>query len=224
MSIHLERDLERLHHDILQMCSTVEAMIHRAVDGLREPAISLAEELSNADDEIDAMDVQIENDCLKLLALHQPVAIDLRRIATVLKITGELERVADLGVNIAERAAGLVGNPEVIVSDKLQDMSRKALEMLHRSIDCYVELDSQTSRSLLAEDDEVDRLNAEIIAELQNIMRSSPDLVEPAMHLFSATRHIERIADHATNIAEDVVFLVEGVIIRHRSDFRAAKL
>ena len=220
MSIHLERDLEGLHHDILHMCTLVEDMIHRAVDGLRSPSNQLAEDLHTSDDDIDAMDVQIENDCLKILALHQPVAIDLRRIATVLKIIGELERVADLGVNIAERAAGLIGKTEVTVSDKLQDMSRKSLEMLHRSIDCYVELDSLGAREILESDDEVDRLNAEIIEELRGIMRSSPNLVEPALHLFSATRHIERVADHATNIAEDVVFMVEGVIIRHRADFR----
>ena len=220
MSIHLERDLEGLHHDILHMCTLVEDMIHCAVDGLRSPSNQLAEDLHTSDDDIDAMDVQIENDCLKILALHQPVAIDLRRIATVLKITGELERVADLGVNIAERAAGLIGKTEVTVSDKLQDMSRKSLEMLHRSIDCYVELDSLGAREILESDDEVDRLNAEIIEELRGIMRSSPNLVEPALHLFSATRHIERVADHATNIAEDVVFMVEGVIIRHRADFR----
>ena len=95
--------------------------------------------------------------------------------------------------------------------------------MLHRSIDCYVELDSQGAREILASDDEVDRLNAEIISELHDVMRSSQDLVEPALHLFSATRHIERVADHATNIAEDVVFMVEGVIIRHRADFRPAR-
>jgi phosphate transport system protein len=222
MSIHLERDLDGLHHDILHMCSIVEEMIHRAVDGLRAPNTDLAEELAAADDEIDAMDVQIENDCLKILALHQPVAIDLRRIATVLKITGELERVADLGVSIAELVAGMVGSREVVVSDKLHDMSRKALEMLHRSIDCYVELDSKSARAILAEDEDVDRLNAEIICEILDVMRSSPDLISAALHLFSATRHIERVADHATNIAEDVVFMVEGVIIRHRSDFRAA--
>ena len=111
-----------------------------------------------------------------------------------------------------------------MVSDKLQDMSRKSLEMLHRSIDCYVELDGQGARAILESDDEVDRLNAEIIEELRGVMRSSPDMVEPALHLFSATRHIERVADHATNIAEDVVFMVEGVIIRHRADFRAEQV
>jgi phosphate transport system protein len=222
MSIHLQRDLDGLHRDILHMCAMVEDMIHRAVDGLSSPNTALAEVLARDDDLIDTMDVQIENDCLKILALHQPVAIDLRRIATVLKISGELERVADLGVSIAARVAGMFGSGEVVVSDKLQDMSRKSLEMLHRSIDCYVELDSQSARAILAEDEEVDRLNAEIISELHDVMRASPDLVAPALHLFSATRHIERVADHATNIAEDVVFMVEGVIIRHRCDFRSA--
>ncbi|MBM83904.1 MAG: phosphate transport system regulatory protein PhoU [Planctomycetaceae bacterium] len=218
MSIHLERDLEILHHDILHMCSVVEEMIHRAVSGLRTPSLDLAGELAEADNEIDRMDVQIEDACLKILALHQPVAIDLRRISTVLKIGGELERVADLSVNIAERGAGLVGNSEIVVSDRLQDMAHLALQMLHRSIDSYVELDSTGAREILAEDDRVDQLNAEIIAALIDVMRTSPFLVEPALHLFSATRHIERVADHATNIAEDVVFMVDGVIIRHRSN------
>lgn len=200
------------------MCSLVEGMIHRAVDGLQSPAHALVDELSAADDDIDQMDVQIEEDCLKILALHQPVALDLRRIATVMKISGELERVADLAVNIAERGAGLAGNDKVVVPEQLQEMSKTALAMLYGSIDSYVELDSRKAREILEQDDIVDRLNADIIGELQDAMRASPDHVEPALHLFSATRHIERVADHATNIAEDVVFMVEGDIIRHQSD------
>lgn len=216
MSIHMERDLEQLHREILRMCSIVEEMIHRAVGGLQSPGLELAGELAATDDEIDRMDVQIEEDCLKILALHQPVALDLRRIATVLKISGELERVADLAVHIAQRGAGLVGHDEVVVSDRLQDMAKISLKMLFGSIDCYVELDSKRAREILLEDDRVDELNAEIIAELKGIMGESPVLIEPALQLFSAARHIERVADHATNIAEDVVFMVEGVIIRHR--------
>lgn len=200
------------------MCSLVEGMIHRAVDGLQSPGHKLVDELSASDDDIDQMDVQIEEDCLKILALHQPVALDLRRIATVMKISGELERVADLAVNIAERGAGLAGNDKVVVPDQLQEMSKTALAMLYGSIDSYVELDSRKAREILELDEIVDRLNAEIIAGLQDAMRASPDHVEPALHLFSATRHIERVADHATNIAEDVVFMVEGDIIRHQSD------
>jgi len=217
MSIHLVHDLEDLHRDILSMCAKVEEIIHRAVDGLRNPDSELAVELASQDDDIDRWDVRIEESCLKALALHQPVAVDLRRITAVLKITAELERVADLGVHIAERAASLSLQSEITVPDKLNNMAQIALEMLHQSIDAYVELDSELARRVCADDDRVDELNRDVIKELTQVMRRSPDLVEPAMHMFSASRHIERIADHATNIAEDVVYLVEGQIIRHRA-------
>lgn len=222
MSIHLIRDLESLHRDILSMCAMVEEMIHLAIDELGRSNSYPAVELAKKDDEIDRWDVRIEEECLKILALHQPVAIDLRRITSVLKISGELERVADLSVHIAERAASIANRPEVEVPEKLQTMARLALDMLHRSIDSYVVLDSILARQVCAEDDRVDQLNREIIQELTEVMKSSPTLVEPALHLFSASRHVERIADHATNIAEDVVYLVEGAIIRHRSRPTAA--
>ncbi len=222
MSIHLIRDLESLHRDILSMCASVEEMIHQAIADLSAPNAQIAVELARRDDEIDRWDVRIEEDCLKILALHQPVAIDLRRIASVLKITAELERVADLAVHIAERASALSRWPEVAVPDKLKLMARLALDMLHRAIDAYVVLDSHMAREVCAEDDRVDQMNREIIRDLSEVMKASPNLVDPVLHLFSASRHVERIADHATNIAEDVVYLVEGAIIRHRSRPNAA--
>ena len=214
--LHLSRDLDQLHRDILSMCALVEEMIHMAVDELKQPDLATASQLAERDDEIDAWDVRIEENCLKILALHQPVATDLRRIAAVLKITGELERIADLGVNIAERASALVGCPEIIVPDKLKQMARLAVEMVHRSIDSFVGLDSNVARQVCATDESVDELNREIILEMQELMKQSPDFVPPALHLFSASRHIERVADHATNIAEDVIYLIEGEIVRHR--------
>ena len=217
MSIHLMRDLEALHRNLLSMCAAVEAMIHRAVDGLAEPAYEKLHALASQDDDIDRWDVRIEEECLKILALHQPVAIDLRRITTVLKISSELERVADLGVHIAERACGLLTEPTPEVPQNLKQMAGLAVSMLHRSIDSYVELDSDLARAVCAQDDEVDQLNREIIAELIERMQTAPDYVEPALHMFSAARHVERVADHATNIAEDVVYLVEGRIVRHRT-------
>lgn len=217
MSVHLIRDLDALHRDLLSMSAMVEELIHKAVGGLADPSEEFARELAGQDDEIDRWDVRIEESCLKILALHQPVAGDLRRIATVLKITGELERVADLGVHIAERACGLASLPEIAVLDKLKEMARISLDMLHRSIDAYVALNSDAARKVCAEDDSVDELNREIIQELVQSMQCFPELVEASMHLFSASRHVERVADHATNIAEDVVYLVEGEIIRHRS-------
>lgn len=217
MSLHLIRDLDALHHSVLSLCAMVEELVHRAVKGLGEPSAELADELAENDKEIDLWDVRIEEECLKMLALHQPVAIDLRRIAAVLKITGELERVADLGVHIAERACGMIGHLELRLPPKLTEMSHLSLGMLHRSIDAYVELNTELARKVRSEDDLVDKLNREIIDELIGVMQAQPKLVEPAMHLFSAVRHVERVADHATNIAEDVIYLVEGEIVRHRA-------
>lgn len=215
MSIHLIRDLDSLHRDLLSMCAMVEELVARAVDSLGRPCADLTRELETRDDEIDRFDVQIEEECLKILALHQPVAIDLRRIASVLKITGELERVADLGVHIAERACAIDEYHEVAIPPRLRQMARLALDMLHRSIDAYVELDAGLARDICAQDDDVDRLNYEIIQELVARMKEFPEQIEPLVHLFSASRHVERIADHATNIAEMVVFMTSGEVVRH---------
>jgi phosphate transport system protein len=216
MTVHLIRDLESLHEDLLSMCAIVEEMVHQAVEGLAEPSDELAARLAIRDDEIDQWDVRIEEECLKMLALHHPVAIDLRRITSVMKMAGELERVADLAAHIAERAAGLVGWPEAGIHERLRQMAQMAVEMLHQSIDAYVNLDSHLARQVCSADAGVDQRNREIIHELTATMKRSPALVDSALNLFSASRHIERIADHATNIAEDVVYLVEGEIIRHR--------
>ncbi len=217
MTIHLTRDMETLHRDLLSMCAMVEELIQQAIQVLEKPSVETARLLAEKDNEIDRWDVSIENECLKLLALHQPVATDLRRIASVLKITGELERVADLGVHIAERACGTLSRPGATIPTKLHDMADLAVDMLHRAIDSYVELDPYKARAVCTDDDRVDELNRQIIRELTELMQSNPDLVEPLMHVFSASRHVERVADHATNIAEDVVYMVEGVIIRHRN-------
>jgi phosphate transport system protein len=220
MSTHLTRDLGVLHRNLLSMCATVEELVHKAVDELADPNIERAKELAKQDDEVDRFDVSIEEECLKILALHQPVATDLRRITTVLKISAELERVADISVHIAERASSLADQPGIVVPEKMKEMAARAVEMLHKAIDAYVALDSQLARNIIESDSAVDELNREIIAELVAVMQNQPDLIEPAMSLFSATRHVERVADHATNIAEDVVYLVEGEIIRHRAHFR----
>lgn len=217
MSIHLVRDLDSLHRLVLTMCARVEDMIHAAVETLHHPDYDRAREIVAQDDDIDTLDVEIEEECLKLLALHQPVAIDLRRITTVMKISAELERVADLGVSIAQRALGIISSPEICIPENLLEMSRRALDMLHQSIDAYVHLDVRMARQVCQLDEAVDALNREIINELTVLMKNRPDLVEPAVHLFSASRQVERIADHATNIAEDVVYLVQGEIIRHRN-------
>lgn len=215
MSVHFQSDLSALHKDLLSMSASVEEMIHRAVAQLSKPSIEDARSLMEQDTEIDRWDVVIEENCLKMLALHQPVAIDLRRITTMLKLVAELERVADLAVNIAERACGLLDAPEVAVPDELKEMAQRAVNMLHRAIDAYVALDSQMARDVCREDDDIDDANELLINRLIEQMHSQPDRVDALLHLFSAVRQVERVADHATNIAEDVVYLVEGRIIRH---------
>jgi len=219
MSIHLQRDLETLHRHIMSMCAMVEEIVHKAVEDLRNPDAELSRKLVAQDDEIDRWDVRIEEECLKILALHAPVANDLRRVTAVMKIAWELERVADLGVNIAERAAELAGLPELPVPDKLPDMARVALDMLRLSLDAFVSLDGRLAREVCSRDDEVDAFNREIIDELLERIVTTPSLADPLINLFSASRHIERVADHAANIAETVVYLAEGEIIRHNHEF-----
>jgi phosphate transport system protein len=218
MSIHLRRDLEALHQHILTMCTAVKDVVHKAVEDLDKPDALVSQAIVDCDDEIDRWDVRVEEDCLKILALHQPVADDLRRVSAVMKIGWELERVADVAVNIAERAAGLAAAPKIAVPEKFHEMADTALDMLRKSLDAFVAKDSQLAREICTQDDRVDVLNRLIIDELLQIMKSSRELIEPAIHLFSASRHIERVADHATNIADDVVYLVEGEIIRHRAE------
>ncbi|MFK7820537.1 MAG: phosphate signaling complex protein PhoU [Planctomycetaceae bacterium] len=218
MTIHFQRDMDRLHRKILSMFALVEETVHRSVEGLHARNPDSLAEILQRDAEINRHDVEVEEDCLKILALHQPVAVDLRRVTAVLKITGELERVGDLGVNIAERTSGLANYAEPPIPPRLKEMSEISLHMLHEAIDAFVELNTNVARKICADDDKVDRLNDIILGELKEQMSQTPSLINPAMHLFSVTRHLERIADHATNIAEDVVYLVEGEIIRHQGN------
>lgn len=220
MSLHLIRDLEDLHRDILTMCGMTEELVAHAVDELGRPSDDRAERFAAEDKKIDWYDVQIEEKCLKILALHQPVANDLRRTVTALKISKELERCADIGVHIAERVDGLSKlSASSQVPKRLTQMAGIALDMLRRSIDAYVELDTEKARAVCADDDLVDELNREVIREVLEQMRSHPDQIEPGLSLFTASRHLERVADHATNIAQQAVYMVEGEIIRHRKKF-----
>jgi phosphate transport system protein len=216
MAKHLQRDLDRLQRDIFSLASSVEEAIHKAIRALQERSADLAHEVIDGDNQIDMEENHIEEECLKLLALHQPVAVDLRRIAAALKINTDLERMADLAEDIAERALYLAQLPHISVPAKLQRMTDLTTSMVRQALDAFVNLDARLARLVCRLDDQVDRLNNEIIEELIAVMQKSPDMVEPGLSLFSATRHLERIADHATNVAEDVVYLAEGEIVRHR--------
>lgn len=215
MSKHLERDLEALEREILAQSSLVEEMIAKACRALIDRRVDLSSEVVESEQQIDEREVKIEEECLKILALHQPVAVDLRRTATVLKINTELERIADLAVNIAERTSSLAEYLDFEIPDKLERMSADATDMVHDALDAFVELDVHAAREICRRDEEIDTLNRQVIDELHETMQARPDLIEPALHLFSISRHVERIADCATNIAEDVIYLVEGEIARH---------
>lgn len=218
MSIHLHRDMESLQRQVLAQSSLVEEMICKASKAIRRMRPELIAEIREREDLVDDNEVRIEEDCLKILALHQPVARDLRRTAAILKVNNDLERMADLAVNIAERAQCLSSYSGFVVPETLDRMAQAAVAMVKRALDALVNFDVDIAREVCLSDDEVDTLNREVIAEMQEIMRAQPNLIEAALSLFSASRHIERIADHATNIAEDVIYLVEGEIARHKHD------
>lgn len=215
MSKHLERDLEHLEREILAQSSRVEVMISKVCRALIERRADLATEVAATEVEINVREVQIEEECLKILALHQPVAVDLRRTATVLKINTELERIADLAVNIAERTVSLTEYPAFEIPARLERMFVRASDMVHDALDAFVDQNVEAAREVCRRDDEVDEYNRQVIHEMLDTMRTRSNLVEAALHFFSVTRHVERIADCATNIAEDVIYLVEGEIARH---------
>lgn len=216
MSKHFQRDLDSLQRKLISLASSVEEQIDLSIHALRNRKPLIARQVIDGDDAIDSEENHIEEECLKLLALYQPVAIDLRQVASVLKINSELERMADLAEDIAERALHLSQLPEIPVPVKLGPMTDITTSMVRQSIDAFVKLDPRLARAICRLDDQVDQFNYDIIEELIEIMKSNPSMVEAGLSFFSATRHLERIADHATNIAEDIVYLVEGEIVRHR--------
>ncbi len=215
MSKHLQRGLDDLREGLLSLFGIVEQMVDLAVRSLVERRPDLAKRVIRTDTSVDTDEVKLEEECLKLLALHQPVATDLRQVISVVKINSELERMADLACNIAERAVALDMYPLFVVPDEFNDMVRESNSMVRRALDAFVSSDTQQARQVIADDDVVDALNRIIIDQLQELMQESPENVIPAVHCFSASRNIEMVADLATSLAEDVVYLVEGEIVRH---------
>jgi len=222
MARHLDRDLERIKKQILTIGSLVEEQTNNAIFALVNRREDLAQKVMTGDQAIDDKEVEVEEDCLKILALHQPVAFDLRFIVTVMKVNNDLERVGDLALNIAERAAFLASNPPLEVPEEFSRMAEQVREMVRLAIDSLVNHDTAKAREVCAHDDDVDETHAAMFNILQDIMRKDPDCIVRSIHLLSASRNLERIADLATNIAEDVVFLVDGEVVRHRlSDYLA---
>lgn len=216
MSVHLHRDMENLQKRVLALSAVAEEMIDRARRVFCERKFDEAAAVIAMDSEVDEREVAIEEECLKILALHQPVASDLRRIAAVLKINNDIERIADLAVNIAQRSQCLAEFPEFVVPERVLQMVDLTTQMVRSALDSFVNLDAQAARRVIRLDDTVDQHNREIIDDLQTQMQQQPQSVAACLHCFSAVRHVERIADHAVNIGEDVIYLAEGAIVRHR--------
>ncbi len=216
MSKHFQRDMDRLREQVLRVGSLVESATNRAITALTHRQPDLADEVLQADDAIDALEVQIEEECLKILALHQPVAADLRYVIAVMKVNNDLERMGDQAVNIAERAILLAQRPPLDVPLQIERMAEVAQKMVHASLDAVVNLDVDLARSVGTMDDEVDEIHREMFRLVQAKIKESPDVVEVAIANLSASRDLERIADLATNIAEDVLFTVLGEVVRHQ--------
>jgi phosphate transport system protein len=216
MSRHLQNDVEQLHSSLMSLFGVVEQMIDKAGRALCEQQIELARHVIETDRLVDETEVKVEEDCLRILALHHPMAADLRRITTVLKINSDLERIADLACNVAERAECMHEQPHFPIPDQLPEMVREATKMVRMSLDAFVNSDLELAYQVIACDQAVDKRNLDVIQELQQLMQQDSKLVEPSLHCFSAARHVERIADHAENIAEDVIYLVDGDIVRHQ--------
>lgn len=219
MPVHLQQEFARLKRRLFTLSATVEEAVARAVRAVEERDPDLAGMVIEEDRNIDQDEVDVEEECLKILALHQPVAIDLRLLVAALKINNDLERIGDLAVNIAERAMELCRLDPVQLESDLAGAATLAQEMLHDSLDAVVNLDRDGAFEVMEMDDKVDDKNRAVIQEVKRRTPLEPEHIDQLLHLMLVSRHIERIADHATNIAEDAIYLADGEIVRHgRSD------
>lgn len=224
MERHFDEELKELKGKLLQMASLAEESVARSVKSLVERDKKLAEEVLGSDDAINLLEIEIDELCLKLLALRQPIATDLRFITAALKIITDLERIGDLAVNIAERALDLMEQPLLKPLIDIPRMAQLAQKMVKDSLDAFVNRDAELARSVCRRDDEVDQLNHQIFRELLTYMIQDPKAITRSVDLLLVGRHLERVADHATNIGEDVVYLVKGKTIKHHIEEKNAKI
>lgn len=215
MERHFDEELKTLKEKLLQMAALVEESIARSVRSLVDRKNEMAEEVIRSDEAINMLEIDVDELCLKLLALHQPIATDLRFIASAMKINSDLERMGDLAVNIAERSLDLLKEPPLKPLIDIPRMAQLAQKMVKDSLDAFVNRDAELARNVCCRDDEVDTLNHQVFRELLTYMMEDPKSIHRAVDLILIGRHIERIADHATNIGEDVVYMVKGKMIKH---------
>jgi phosphate transport system protein len=217
MTKHIERQIDQLKEKILRVGTLVEEAFSKAITALINRDIALAQRVMASDEEIDRMEVEVEEECLKILALYQPVAADLRFVVAVLKINNDLERMGDLARNIAKRVAQLANGPTVELPPEIRTMAMLAQDMVKQCLDAVVNADPTLARQVREEDDAVDEARQQIRRRILQGIKAHPEQLENLLRINSVSKHIERIADMATNVAEDVIYMVEGDIVRHRT-------
>src|SRR5215467_5041197 len=215
---HFSAELDELSNRLLEMAGLVESAIHRSVRSLIEQDRELAQQVIRDEPQINKMEMEIDGVATRLLALRQPVARDLRFLTAALKINTDLERMGDLANHIAERSLSLMHHPLVKPMTDIPKMASLVQSMLLKCLEAFVKGDADLARSVLLSDDDVDRLRDGLYAELMSAMQHDPGIVPAAVDLIFVARNLERIGDHTTNIAEDVVYLVQGIDVRHHAE------
>ena len=215
MRIHLQRDIEKLKRRLLVLSTEVEEAVRQSIRALAERDVALARQVVEREIQTNTMEVDVEEDCLKILALHQPVAGDLRYIIAVLKMDRDLERIADLAAHIAERGLALFELPSLDIPFRLDERGTKVQAMLKKALDAFVSLNTEAAHEVCAMDGEINAIKKDTFRQVRQAVMEVPQKFDPLMQVMHISRHLERIADHATNIAEDLIYLVEGRIVRH---------
>jgi len=216
MNPHMQREIERLKKKLLTVSATVETALQKAIRSLKDRDAVLAQQVIDGDRDIDQMEVDVEEEVLKILALYNPVAIDLRFVISVLKINNDLERIGDQASNIAARTIFLNTHPKIEIPYEITTMVNATQAMLRKSLDALINMDPGLAREVMLADDEIDNLHKQMYSLVQDKIRSDLDKIECWINILSVSRQLERIADQVTNIAEDVIYMVEGVIVRHQ--------
>jgi len=215
MNVHMHREIDAIKMQILEMGRLAEDLLEKSLLALVSRDAVLAEEVIQNDHEIDMMELRIEEECLKILALHQPVAVDLRFMVAVLKINNDLERIADLAVNIADRAKDLQHFPNEEIPVEISTMKTKSQAMLRDVITSLMELNEPLARDIFERDDAIDAMHRQMYQQMSAKIQATPEKTDYYISILSVSRYLERVSDQATNIAEDVVYLITGDIVRH---------
>ncbi len=218
MERHLDEEFDQLKEKLLRMAALTEEAISLAITSLKERKENLAQQVLKQEEDIDVLDVELDKLCLTLLARHQPMAVDLRFLTSVLRISSELERIADQAVNIAQRSLELLKSPTLKPLIDIPRMAQLAKKMVKDAIDAFIQKDTELAKNVCERDDEVDDLNDQIFRELLTYMLQDPSSIKKAVDLILVGRHLERIADHATNISENVIYFVKGKTIKHHCE------